>query len=192
MLRRISGICGVASPLAGLTVIFVAVSNSPWFSWTENDISVLGVEGSMTMLFNWGLIFTGLLSLLFVISLRKNLVSGRMGRLGINGFLLGSVAISATGMLPRSIDVPHDIVSIGAFVCGAWALLMVGVAAITARRMTLGVLSLVGGVLTVVFLFAPWPWTGGAIEQLLACTPWALWTMVFGMRLLLRTQPIVI
>ena len=191
-MTRVSGACGIVSQVVGLAVILVVISSSSWFCWTENDISILGVEGSTTMLFNWGLIFAGLLSLLFVIGLRKNLVSGRTGRLGINSFLLGSAAISATGMLPRSIDVPHDIVSMGAFACGALALLMVGVAAITARRMTLGVLSLVGGVLTVVFLFAPWPWTGGAIEQLLACTPWALWTMVFGMRLLLRTQPIVI
>jgi len=191
-LRKVSGVCGVAFPFVGLAVILVTVSNSPWFSWTENDISVLGVEGSTTVLFNWGLIFTGLISLVFAIGLRKNLVSGRMGWLGINTLILGSVAISATGILPRSIDVPHDIVSIGAFVCGALALLMIGVAAVRAHRMTLGVLSLSGGILVGVFLLAPWPWSGGAIEQLLAYTPWALWTMAFGVRLLIEPRPIVV
>ena len=192
MLTRVSGVCGIASPVVGLTVILVAISNSPWFSWAEDDISILGVEGSTTMLFNWGLILTGLLSLVFVIGLRKNFVSGRMGRLGMNGLLLGSVAISATGILPRSIDVPHDIVSIGAFACGALALLLIGFAAIGSRRMMLGVLCLIGGVLTGTFLLIPWPWSGGAIEQLLACLPWSLWTIAFAVRLLKGTNPVTV
>jgi len=190
VLTRIAGVCGITSPVIGLTVILVAISNSPWFSWTEGDISILGVEGSTTMLFNWGLILTGLLSLVFVIGLRKNFVSGRMGRLGMNGLLMGSVAISATGILPRSTDVPHDIVSMGALVCGALALLLIGFAAIGNQRMMLGVLCLIGGVLTVTFLLIPWPWSGGAIEQLLACLPWSLWTIVFGVRLLAGARPV--
>ncbi len=192
MLTRVSGACGIASPLVGLTAILVAISNSPWFSWAEDDISILGVEGSTTALFNWGLILTGLLSLIFVIGLRKNLLSSRLGQLGVVSLLLGSVALSATGILPRSIDVPHDIVSIGAYACGALALLLIGFAAMGSRRMMLGVLCLIGGVLTVTFLLIPWPWTGGAIEQLLAYLPWSLWTIVFAVRLLKGVQPIVV
>ena len=192
MLTRVSGACGIASPVVGLTVILVAISNSPWFSWTENDISVLGVEGSTTALFNWGLILTGLLSLVFAIGLRTNFVSGRMGRLGINSLLLGSVAISATGILPRSIDVPHDIVSIGFYLLTTLALVLVGVAAIAASKIRGGVLSITAGVLVLALLKAPWPWTGGAIEQLLACLPWSLWIIAFAVRLLKETQPIVV
>lgn len=191
-MRRISGICGIVSPLVGLAVILVVISNSPWFSWTENDISILGVEGSATLLFNCGLIFTGLLSLIFTIGLNRSFLSNRIGKLGVISLLTGSVGISATGLLPRSIDIPHDIVSIGAFVCAALALLLIGFTAIRNRRMMLGVPCLIGGVLTVVFLLAPWPWNGGAIEQILACIPWALWTLVFGVRLLLSTRPIIV
>ena len=191
-MRRISGICGIACPLVGLTVILVVISNSPWFSWTENDISILGVEGSATLLFNGGLVFTGLLSLVFVIGLNKNFFSNRMGKLGVISLLPGAAGISATGLLPRSIDVPHDMASVGAFMCAALALILIGFAAIRSRRMMLGVPCLIGGVLTVIFLLAPWPWNGGAIEQILACIPWALCTMVFGVRLLLSTRTIVV
>ena len=74
MPRKIAGVCGIASQLIALTMILVVTGNSPWFNWTEYNISVLGVEGSMKMLFNWGLILTGLLSLIFAIGLRKNIL----------------------------------------------------------------------------------------------------------------------
>jgi len=190
VLTRISGVCGIVSPLVGLTVILVVISNSPWFRWTENDISVLGVEGSTTLLFNWGLTLTGLLSLIFAIGLRKNLLSSRLGQLGVVSLLLGSVALSATGIFPRTINLPHDAASIAFFVFIALGLLLVGVAATTASKMMWGVLSITAGVLVVALLKAPWPWSGGAIEQSLACLPWSLWTIAFAVRLLKGTGPV--
>ena len=42
MLRRVAGVCGIASQAIGLVSLLIAVSMSPWFSWTENHLSVLG------------------------------------------------------------------------------------------------------------------------------------------------------
>ena len=190
MLTRVSGACGIASQLVGLTVILVVISSSPWFRWTENDISVLGVEGSTTALFNWGLILTGLLSFVFAVGLRKNLLSSRLGQLGVACLLLGSVALSATGIFPRTINLPHDSASIAFYVLITLALVLIGVAAIAASKMRWGVLSVTAGVLVVALLKAPWPWSGGAIEQLLACLPWSLWTIAFAVRLLKGTNPV--
>jgi len=190
VLTRVSGACGIASQLVGLTVILVVISSSPWFRWTENDISVLGVEGSTTALFNWGLILTGLLSFVFAVGLRKNLLSSRLGQLGVACLLLGSVALSATGIFPRTINLPHDSASIAFYVLITLALVLIGVAAIAASKMRWGVLSVTAGVLVVALLKAPWPWSGGAIEQLLACLPWSLWTIAFAVRLLKGTNPV--
>ena len=88
-LSKIAGVCGITSPLVGLTTLVVATCSSSRFSWTENDISVLGVEGSATMLFNWGLILTGVLSLIFVIGLGKSLRSNRLGQLGMGSLMMG-------------------------------------------------------------------------------------------------------
>jgi len=184
VLRRIAGACGITSQLVGLVVILVVISYSPWFRWTEYDISVLGVEGSATALFNWGLILIGLLSLVFAIGLWKNLIIGRVGRVGVASLLLGSVSISTAGIFPRTINLPHNSASIAFFIFIALALLLVGVAAIIASRRVFGVLSIIGGILIVVILRAPWPWGGGAIEQLLACLPWSLWMIAFGVRML--------
>ena len=76
MARRITGVCGIISQLVGITALLVAVSSSPWFSWTENHISVFGVEGSAKMLFNGGLILAGIFSLIFAIGLGRYFLSG--------------------------------------------------------------------------------------------------------------------
>jgi len=190
VLRRIAGVCGITSQLVGLTALLVAISSSPWFSWTENHISVLGVEGSATTLFNWGLILTGLLSLIFAIGLGRSLLSSRLGQSGMVSLILGSMAISTMGIFPRSIDLPHDVASIAFFVFIILALLLIGVAAIIASQMRWGLLSLIAGVLIIAFWLIPWPWSGGAIPQLLFCLPWSLWTIVFGVGLLVRDSPV--
>lgn len=190
MLTRIAGVCGITSQLVALAAVLLAVSRSPRFSWTENDISVLGVEGSVTALFNSGLIFAGVLSLIFAIGLGRSLLSSRLGQLGMGSLILGSMAMSAIGIFPRTINLPHDWASIAFFVFIIMALLLVGAAAIIASQMRWGLLSLTAGFLILVFMLVPWPWSGGAISQLLFCLPWSLWTIVFSIGLLLRIRPV--
>lgn len=188
MFRKISGVCGIASQLVGVTFVLVVISGSPWFSWTENDLSILGVEGSATAVFNWGLILTGLLSLVFAIGLWKSLIRSLTGYFGMVSLILGSISIFAVGVFPRTINLPHDSASIAFFVLITTALVLVGVAAIVSSQVRWGVLSLAAGALMLVFMLVPWPWSGGAIEQLLSCLPWALWTVAFGIWLLRGTR----
>jgi len=190
LFRKISGVCGIASQLVGATVVLVVISGSPWFSWTENDLSILGVEGSAAAVFNWGLILTGLLSLIFAIGLWKSLIRSRAGYFGMASLILGSISISAVGVFPRTINLPHDSASIAFFVLITMALVLVGVAAIVTSQIVWGVLSLAAGALMLVFMLVPWPWSGGAIEQLLSCLPWALWTVAFGIWLLMGTRSV--
>lgn len=189
MLRRIAGVCGIASQVIGLVSLLVAVSMSPWFSWTENYLSVLGVKGSATTLFNSGLILTGLLSLVFAIGLGKSFLSSRLlGQLGMVGLALGSVALSAMGIFPRSIDIPHNCASLAFFLFISLAIFLIGLRLITLSQKAWGVLSLTVVILINVFQLIPWPWSGGAIPQLLSVLPWSLWTMTFGVRLLMKPE----
>ena len=190
VLRIISGACGITSQVVGLTVLLVAIHRSPWFNWTESDISFLGDRGSATMLFNWGLILTGVLSLIFAIGLGQSLLLSRLGQLGMVSLILGSMAISALGIFPRNIDLPHDLASIAFFIFVALALLLIGVAAVTASQMMWGLISLTASVLMLVFQLVPWPWNGGAIMQVLSCLPWSLWTIVFAVGLLVGSSPV--
>ena len=108
--------------------MLAVLSMSPWFSWTENYLSVLGVEGSATALFNSGLILTGLLSLIFVIGLWKNFLSGQLpGLLGMISLVLGSVAFSAMGIFPRSTGIPHNSASPAFFLFISLAIFLIGI-----------------------------------------------------------------
>lgn len=190
MLRKIAGVCGIASQFVALAILLFAVLKSPWFSWTENDISVLGVNGSATTLVNSGFILTGVLSLIFAIGLRRNLLTSRLGQSGMASLVLGSIMISAIGIFPRTIGLPHDVASVAAYIFITLALFLVGVSALTASHIVWGLLSLAGSVIMVVFQLVPWPWSGGSIPQLLISLPWSILTIILGVGLLLGFQPV--
>jgi len=190
LLRKIAGVCGIASQFVALAILLFAVLKSPWFSWTENDISVLGVNGSATTLVNSGFILTGVLSLIFAIGLRRNLLTSRLGQSGMASLVLGSIMISAIGIFPRTIGLPHDVASVAAYIFITLALFLVGVSALTASHIVWGLLSLTGFVIMVVFQLVPWPWSGGSIPQLLISLPWSILTVILGVGLLLGFQPV--
>lgn len=178
---------GTSGMPAGLTALLgAAISNSPWFSWTEDHISALGVEGSAKMLFNGGLIIAGIFSLIFVIGLGRYLLSGWLGQLAMVFFILGSAAVFAMGAFPRTWDFAHGASTAAFYVCIIVALILAGAVAITASQMIWGLLSIIAAVFVVALLLIPGPLAGGAITQLLAYLPWSLWTIALGVMLLVR------
>ena len=185
--RRVTAVCGIVSQFVSLTVLLVAaISNSPWFSWTEEHISAFGVEGSVEMLFNSGLILAGIFSLIFAIGLGRCLLSGRLGQLAMVFFILGSIAVFSMGVFPRTWDFAHGASTAIFYVCIVLALLLIGVVAITASQMAWGLLSITAGVLVGGIQIVLGPLDGGAIGQLLAYLPWSLWMIAFGIMLLVR------
>jgi hypothetical membrane protein len=61
---------GIVGPVITLLLIIIDVYLSPWFSWSGNALSDLGVM-PYGYLFNSGLILGGLLSVLFVLAIVK-------------------------------------------------------------------------------------------------------------------------
>ena len=92
------------------------------------------------------------------------------------------------GIFPRTIDLPHNLATVAFFVFMALALLLIGMVALATSRIAPGLLSLAAGLLMVIVQPVPWPWSGAAIPQLLSCLPWALWMIIFGAGLLVRTR----
>ena len=185
VVRKITAVCGIISQLVGITALLgAAISNSLWFSWTEDHISALGVEGSAKMLFNSGLILAGLFSLIFAIGLGRCLLSGRLGQLAMVSFILGSVAVFDMGVFPRTFDFMHAASTAAFFVFITLALLLIGVAAITASQMIWGLLSITAGILMAGIQLVLGPLSGGAIAQLLSYLTWSLWTIALGIMLL--------
>ena len=72
-ITRIAGICGVLLPVVVFISIWFAMSDAPWFRWTHNALSDLGLEGVSAFFFNNGMIFGGILAFVFSIGLSKTL-----------------------------------------------------------------------------------------------------------------------
>ena len=72
-ITRLAGICGILIPVVVFTSILLALAGAPWFRWTNNALSELGVEGVSAFFFNNGLILGGILAFIFSIGLMRTL-----------------------------------------------------------------------------------------------------------------------
>ena len=182
-MRKVAGVSGIVSQIVVITAILVALSRSPWFSWTENDLSVLGVSAASKLLFNGGLIFGGVFSFVFAFGLGRTLPPNRVTRFAIYVLMLGSIGFAAVGMLPEDTDLAHSVAVPLYFTCVTTALVLIGLVSIHSE-LKWGFFSLMAGILMVALHFVSWPWSGTAIPKLLYTVPWSLWTIYVGVILL--------
>jgi hypothetical membrane protein len=102
---KISGVCGILSPIVAFTCILFAINYSPEFSWTKNALSDLGVqEGVTAPLFNYGLIISGILTLIFATWLFIFLSDKLLGRIGAFILILDAFAFTAIGIFPEMLS----------------------------------------------------------------------------------------
>ncbi len=182
---RIAGLCGIIPPLLGLIILAIAIYYCPSFSWTGSYLSLLGVEGAASTLFNASLIAGGVLNTAFAIGLGKGLLSGQLlGRLGALTLILGACAMCAIGILPRTTGAAHDYASVAFFSLVPLSLFLIGAALVTSSEKGLGFFTFISGILMVALQLVPWRWSGDAIPQMLSSIPWSLWLVALGIKLL--------
>lgn len=110
--RKVSGICGILAPVVAFAGIFGAIASYPQFSWTENALSDLGVVPGITrMLFNYGLIVAGALTLVFSTRLR-DVLPGKLGAIAAVLFALVAIDLAAIGIFTEEFRPTHYYVSL--------------------------------------------------------------------------------
>ena len=74
MNERNYGLFGLVAPLIAIFFIVVSIVLSPWFSWWSNALSDLGhsVNSEVAPLFNFGLLLSGFLTILYSITSFRN------------------------------------------------------------------------------------------------------------------------
>ncbi len=178
---RIAGICGAFEPVVVSISVLLAIFYAPWFSWTDNALSDLGVHVESAGLFNMGLIVGGVLTGVFAAGLGRGLKS-RLGRLGAFVVMLDAVALSAIGVFPETAGVLHFYVSVAFFTLLSSYLLIYGAAFILeSATVKLGLFSILLGVVSAaVWIFS---WEGVAIPEALAFLAGSAWSITMGVRL---------
>lgn len=185
---RIAGGCGLITPIVAFTCILLAIFYYPQFSWTDNALSDLGVvPGATAILFNSGLIISGILTLLFASGLYLTVQETALGRTGALIFILDSLALTAIGIFPENMRPMHFYASVTFFMLFPLSMLAIGIAyVIGAHRkralFTFSVAAFAAVIWILEFLLRLVP--GVAIPEALSAISASVWSMVHGVRMM--------
>jgi hypothetical membrane protein len=179
---RIAGLCGVATPAVAFTCIFIAISLSPGFSWTDNALSDLGV-GEAAVVFNSGLVVAGILSLVFATGLWITSKGHILGRAGAALFFIGAFALSGIGVFSEAAGVIHFYFSVAFFMLMPLSLFLLGTSAIVAMSRKFGSFAIAAGIIALI----PWAfsWEGVAIPEFISALAVSTWSAAQGIRIYL-------
>jgi hypothetical membrane protein len=186
---RVAGVCGVLNPIIVLTSILLAIYYSPWFSWTENALSDLGVQGTAAILFNSSLVVGGFLTIIFAIGLREILLNKTLGRIGTLILILDAAVLCAIGIFPETAGDIHLYVSVAFFVLLPISLFLIGATMMQEpSERKLGLFTIIAGVAAATVWMVPW--RAVAIPEIIAVLAVSVWSIVLGIRLSMQTSPL--
>ncbi|HJX23455.1 MAG TPA: DUF998 domain-containing protein [Candidatus Bathyarchaeia archaeon] len=183
----VSGICGVVSPLLSLALIFLAISFSPWFSWFGNALSDLGVRDLAAVVFNSGLISSGVLTIVFTLGVKYLLRGGILSMIGRILLILTGVMLSGIGLFPETSGVTHFFFSVAFFILLPLSTWTLGADMLRySREEPWGWFSLIIGAVAII----PWffPWRGVAIPEMTSALAMSIWSIAMGLRLLRKSS----
>ncbi|MGQ4891532.1 MAG: DUF998 domain-containing protein [Candidatus Njordarchaeia archaeon] len=178
-------ILGLLFPIAAYASIFLAMLNAPWFSWKANALSDLGVAPGSDIIFNYGLIISGLIYVIYIIlNLREE-----ESYLVIAGYfilILSGIALMLVGIYPENIKIPHLMAAWGYFLSFPIGAIVTSIGEIKEKEDKLVlVLAIISFVAFITVLIIPWKTlgvTGLAIPEIIAATSNMIWHTYYLMR----------
>jgi len=111
---KVGRLCGLIAPIIVLPLILLSISYSPWFSWTRNALSDLGVH-EVAILFNSALMIGGVLALIFAFGLMQILHQSKVGFTGTMALITAALSLFAVGFFPETAGRIHFYVSVAFF-----------------------------------------------------------------------------
>jgi len=177
---------GFLAPLIGYSFIFIAIANAPWFSWEKNALSDLGAHAGSDIIFNSGLMISGILLILFSIGLFLYF-EDYLSKIGASVLILDGIALFGIGLFPETTGTLHLYFSIAFFVLFPIGYIILSIAFyLKDYNRKLSFLALTGAILAIIIWATPWNSfgiTGVAIPEFLSslvCSAWVI-AMSFDM-----------
>jgi len=185
---KISGTCGILTPIFAFTCTLLALFLYPQFSWTDMALSDLGVvAGATSMLFNTGLIISGLLTLAFGSGLFKFMQEKALGEIGVFVFLLDALALISIGVFPENAKPMHYYASVAFFALFPISMVLITGGFLLMAKVKVGLFTLLAAIFTTavwVVQFSIRPFYGVAIPETLSALAASTWSMILGFRML--------
>lgn len=167
---KAAAMLAVVAPMVAFASIFTAIGLSPWFSWTGNALSDLGVGGA-SAIFNLGLIASGLMLLPLPIAL-YTVSEGRLKRMSAILLLLSAVLLSSIGFFPESCGRLHYYVSAAFFLTLPLTIYLYAASTYRSSKRE-ALLSAAAATISLgLWLF---PWSSPAIPEALSALSATLW-----------------
>lgn len=199
---KFPGILGIISPLIALTSIAVAIILSlSWFTWEGNALSDLGNYDNgllAAIVFNSGLVLTGLLLLVFSYAFVKT-ITDLPTKIGMFPFFIALVFLILIGILSENAGSIHYYVSVGFFGSFPFAMWFVGLGLLRFRK--LWWFSIVSILLPFfsIYMWVAWYggifplWAGNAIPEITTAFTgigwlWLIWLLYHRSDLSVITQ----
>jgi hypothetical membrane protein len=177
-LVRLFGYFGILAPIVGFLIIYLSIRTAPWFSWTGNALSDLGVEGFTAVLFNDGLTMTAAVMIAFSMGLYELTKEDRVGRIGFRFYFAACLFLLGIGFFPETAGDIHTYFSVAFFVVLPLSLLFFALYMFRNGMRNLGVLSAVLGAVAAL-VWAP-SWGAKAIPEALSALAAGVWSVVLG------------
>ncbi len=189
---KASGICGILTPIIAFTCILLAISYSPSFSWTQNALSDLGIQsGTTAPLFNYGLISSGIMALIFACGLFSFLGDMLFGKIGAAVFTLAVVSLTAIGVFPESVRPTHFYVSVAFFMLFPISMLLIVATFLLADKKQLGWFTFMVAMIAAV----PWvlqftvPYVENvAIPETISAVSASMWAIALGYKMIVQSS----
>jgi hypothetical membrane protein len=184
---RLAGLAGILAPVITLTLIFVSIAMSPWFSWHDNALSDMGVSTTPNP-FNAALLIGGLLYLVFVIGfVQRHRAQSLLAR--IAGLLLavGGIGLTLVAVLTEEAGRIHYAVAATYFLVTPLAYELFGIDWLKRGQKVPGILTIAAGLAAFVMI-AFVPHKRIAVPEILAAMIIAAWTFSFGVQMLIEPE----
>ena len=189
--KEFPGILGIIGPLVALTAIVVAITLSlSWFTWEGNALSDLGNYNNglpAAIVFNVGLVLTGILLLIFSYSFTRA-ITDLPTKIGLIPFFIALCFLIGIGVLSENAGDIHFTVSLGFFGSFPFAMWFVGIVLLRFRKLWwFSLISIIMPFFSI-YMWTSWyggvfpMWTGNAIPEITTAFTgigwlWIIWLL---------------
>ena len=188
---KFPGVLGIVSPLIALASIAVAITLSlSWFTWEGNALSDLGNYNNglpAAIIFNSGLVVTGLLLLVFSYTFVRA-ITDLPTKIGMVPFFIALIFLILIGVLSENAGSIHFTVSVGFFLSFPFAMWFVGFGLLRFRKLWwFSIISIILPFFSI-YMWVSWTtglfpfWAGNAIPEITTALTaigwlWIIWLL---------------
>ncbi len=184
-----AGFSGLIAPVAMVLSLWLAIDRAPWFSWKDNYLSDLGVAEGSELLFNGGLIVSGIMFLLLIKGIKEYMPARPTITRALYTLAAGAIALICIGVFDEDAGSIHFIVAVIFFVLSAIGLVMLGIGEQKHVSKKRGAICLALGAILAVAWIIPWPGTGGALPEIVGTICLMAMSVLYGATLILSVCP---